>query len=374
MKKERLYLLTIMGISAIVLLISFIAFQYAYRSTENKLLQTQLQSGQREVREIAKLLEQQLESGLSKQQVIHHLQQSILNTDVQNEFICMYNTKGIELCHPNPALVGQVIDAQNSIVQELGNDQSISFNQILKTGQHKKGIRSFADKKRNSEIINIYPVAGTDWMVASHANLTAIRAQLSDLFLQFLAIYLMSSLLIVGGCFMLIRFLYRKYEKNLEAEKEALNKEVIELNTLNKQLNASQERLQKHFIEQIPAVPLKENKEVVKKRLVTYYKDELIKLEIEEIAFFYLQNGITYFHTFDRKNYNTSNSLDDIMKQLDALHFYRANRQFIVNIKAIESILLYGKNQLKLITSPHSDAEIIISKNKVAEFKLWLDQ
>jgi len=45
-----------------------------------------------------------------------------------------------------------------------------------------------------------------------------------------------------------------------------------------------------------------------------------------------------------------------------------------VNVNAIKTILIYGKNQLRLVTQPASSEDIIISKNKVAEFKKWLDQ
>ena len=36
--------------------------------------------------------------------------------------------------------------------------------------------------------------------------------------------------------------------------------------------------------------------------------------------------------------------------------------------------LIYGNNQLKLIVEKNPDMEILISKNKVADFKQWLNQ
>jgi hypothetical protein len=51
----------------------------------------------------------------------------------------------------------------------------------------------------------------------------------------------------------------------------------------------------------------------------------------------------------------------------------RANRQHIISVKGIDEILRYGNNQLKIELNPPSNSTIIISKNKAAEFKKWLD-
>ncbi|MEP6932250.1 MAG: LytTR family DNA-binding domain-containing protein, partial [Flavobacterium sp.] len=137
----------------------------------------------------------------------------------------------------------------------------------------------------------------------------------------------------------------------------------------NKQLNKYQEKLQ-----DLPEVPTAVPGEPAKKRIITYHKDELVKLETHEIAYIFLDNGITHIYTFEERQYTSNNSLDEIMKGLDSSIFYRANRQFIINIEVIQTILLYGKNQLKLKLKTAINTDIIISKNKVSEFKQWLDQ
>lgn len=373
MKKSYLPIITFLGIAIIVMILSFVSFRNIYKTAKEELLQSQLQSGQREVREVGKLLEQQLKSGLSKEEVIKNLQLSILNTDVQTEFICMYNTKGIELCHPNPALIGQIIDSSNSIVQTGNNQQRITFLKWLEEGKGQNGIRSFPGNKRSSEIVNVYPVMQTDWMVALHVNIEVLASKFSELYDRFLLIFLACALIIILCCFALVRLIYRKYEHTTEAEKDDLNKQIEGLALLNQQLNDSQERLQKKLLA-MPASINADAGKAVKKRLITYHRDELIKLEVDNIAFIFLKNGITQLHTFDNISYTTNDSLDEIMKDLESSNFYRANRQVIINIRAIKTIQMYGNNQLKLITEPAADTEIIISKNKVADFKQWLNQ
>jgi hypothetical protein len=373
-KKTRLYTLTLVGISIVVLMISMAFTQYLYNAAKEKLWNTKLASGEREAREIAHLLEQQLNSGLTRQQVISNLQKSIENTDIKSDFICMYNRQGIELCHPDPALVGQKIQEENSTISTLKDKKNSPFSAVLQAGVQSNGVRTFSSNpQKSSEIVTVYPVIQTDWMVASHANLTVLQEQLSDLHLQFLLGLVLSTIAISICCYLLIRLIYRKYEADIDYERKELNDKVVGLQVLNLQLNTQQEKIP--FLSPAAmAATSPTDPEIAKKRIITYHKDELIKLDTHEIAYVFLDNGLTWFYTFEDRQYNSSNSLDEIMKWLDNANFYRANRQFIINIRSIQSILLYGKNQLKLIMKPAIDTEVIISKNKVAEFKQWLDQ
>lgn len=374
MNKTRLYTRILIAISSIVLLISLASSIYLYYAAREELWNSKITSGERETREIAALLEQQLKSGLTKEKVIENLQRSIENTDFKSDFICMYNQKGIELCHPNPALIGIVIQDDNSEIKVTSNKTNAPFNSVLKGGKKSSGLRTFPNNKnRSSEIVNVYPVAQTDWMVASHANLKVLQEQLYSLYLQFFVTLLISTLLITFSCYVIIRLIYKKYDTDIELEIKNLNSQVSELQILNEHLNKSQERIQ-HTTDYTNTEDNNLSIESSKKRIITYHKDELIKLDIKEIAYIFLENGITYICTFKERQYTSSNSLDEIMKWLDNSTFYRANRQFIINIEVIQAILLYGKNQLQLKLKTAVATEIIISKNKVAEFKQWLDQ
>jgi DNA-binding LytR/AlgR family response regulator len=100
----------------------------------------------------------------------------------------------------------------------------------------------------------------------------------------------------------------------------------------------------------------------------------MITLEVRDVALIMLTDNGVSVQTFLNQQYTVNTSLDELMKQLDGDTFYRANRQFIVNVNAIKTILVYGKNQLQLVTHPQAPEEIIISKNRVSEFKKWLDR
>ena len=59
---------------------------------------------------------------------------------------------------------------------------------------------------------------------------------------------------------------------------------------------------------------------------------------------------------------------------LNPENFYRANRQFIININAINEIHPYFKGRIKLNLSPQQESELIISSEKSRSFKDWLNK
>ncbi|WP_449435838.1 hypothetical protein [Pedobacter steynii] len=184
MGRIKLYTYTFAVIATVTLVAAIGVLRFYYTNACEALFKQKTESGQREIRELGILLEQQLHAGISSLKVIENLQQSIQNTDVQSEFVCMYNTNGIELCHPNPSLIGTKIDAKNSNFYHADNKQS--FQELLKRGKLTSGIRTFPKgTNRSSEIVSVYPVRGTDWMLASHANVKVIQTQLDNLYQKF---------------------------------------------------------------------------------------------------------------------------------------------------------------------------------------------
>jgi DNA-binding LytR/AlgR family response regulator len=53
--------------------------------------------------------------------------------------------------------------------------------------------------------------------------------------------------------------------------------------------------------------------------------------------------------------------------------FFRINRNCIVNINAVRDILYYSSSRLKL-NGDRPVYDIVVSKDKVSEFKKWIDK
>ena len=101
--------------------------------------------------------------------------------------------------------------------------------------------------------------------------------------------------------------------------------------------------------------------------------EKLITLQVEDIAHFYLLNKITFAVTRQNKEYIIDFPLDKLMEQLDPDKFFRTNRQTIINIESIVKIEPYFQNKVIVHIKPEHKEKILVSKEKWASFKLWLN-
>jgi len=106
---------------------------------------------------------------------------------------------------------------------------------------------------------------------------------------------------------------------------------------------------------------------------IAYIKDKILPLKSEDIVYFSLSFQTVYAYTQDKKKWPLQESLNQIQERLPTSHFYRANRQILVQRKFIKEIANYFGGRLKLqLTIEHE--EILISKDNVKNFKDWLQQ
>ena len=110
-----------------------------------------------------------------------------------------------------------------------------------------------------------------------------------------------------------------------------------------------------------------------KKRITVKIGQHIKIIPIDDIECFYSENKSTYIHTKENRNYLLDNSLENWQEQLNPDQFFRVNRTFIVNINAIKDIVAYTNSRLKVIVSSYKESEIIVSRERVKEFKNWIN-
>lgn len=120
-------------------------------------------------------------------------------------------------------------------------------------------------------------------------------------------------------------------------------------------------------------VQQKEEKQY-KKNFLVYIKDQIIPVAMDHIAYFFIDNERVSCMTHQNKKYLMDQSLDKIESQVDPKHFFRANRQFIVARNSVQSAAQHFHRKLKLLLSPPSEQEVLVSKTKAVAFKAWLEQ
>lgn len=102
------------------------------------------------------------------------------------------------------------------------------------------------------------------------------------------------------------------------------------------------------------------------------YKDKLIPVTADEVAFFYTSEERVTVTTLKGDCYPVDKTLESLSQQLSPEKFFRANRQFIVSRRAVKDIAVWFGSRLALNLTIETPERIIISKARVPEFKSWL--
>jgi DNA-binding LytR/AlgR family response regulator len=116
-----------------------------------------------------------------------------------------------------------------------------------------------------------------------------------------------------------------------------------------------------------------EKNKTYRSRFLVNKADGMIPIATEDIAFLYTEDKVVFLITRDNRRFMLNYSLDQLEKQLNPISFFRVNRQFIVAMRSIHKIHNYFNYKLKIELTPVSEQEVIVSRQKVAEFKEWLD-
>jgi hypothetical protein len=367
MRKDKLYLLTFFAITAIVFLISLVAVPFFVDASNDDVFELQIESSKREATELSRLIESQLELSQNSSDVIGNIQLAIQNTDTDVSFISVLDWSGKQIAHPVKTKVGTVLpSSDNSVFSINDNISAEQLQTLIEASQHQGN----QNDKLDSQIILLIPVKNSDWIVAAHINMNATIDRISDLKKRFYLIFGIMGAMVVLCSFLAVRILGSAYEKSLEVKNNKLEKELLNISKLNNDLVVYQQKArssEKEFANE------KTINDPSKKRILTYLRDELLPIPIETIAYIYVENTITYVIRFDGKMSTTNSSLDELYASLDEFNFYRANRQVIIAVQAIQKIIKYGNNQLKIVVKPETNIDVVISKNKAAEFKQWLN-
>ncbi|MEZ4779122.1 MAG: LytTR family DNA-binding domain-containing protein [Flavobacteriaceae bacterium] len=110
-----------------------------------------------------------------------------------------------------------------------------------------------------------------------------------------------------------------------------------------------------------------------KQRFTTKIGQHIKMIAVDEIECFYSENKGTYAHTFEGRDYLLDTTLEQLEEELSPKVFFRINRKFYVNINGIKDIISYTNSRLQLKLQSYKDDEVIVARERVRDFKLWLE-
>lgn len=117
-----------------------------------------------------------------------------------------------------------------------------------------------------------------------------------------------------------------------------------------------------------------QQKENFRQRFLIKQGKDFIYLPVEKIAYLYSTDGMTFILDTQNKRHLIDTTLDNVQKELNAKNFFRINRKQIIHIQSVAKIFSYFNHRLKLDLKPESKVEAIVSRERVKDFKAWLDR
>ena len=110
-----------------------------------------------------------------------------------------------------------------------------------------------------------------------------------------------------------------------------------------------------------------------KKRMIVKKGMENISLRLEDIVLFYTENKIVYVIDRWGKKFLADKNLSELENELDDAVFFRANRQYIININFVRGFKSYEKVKLMIdLTLPDLNHCIIVSQEMAPQFREWM--
>jgi len=111
-----------------------------------------------------------------------------------------------------------------------------------------------------------------------------------------------------------------------------------------------------------------------KSRFMVKVGDKIKSVPVEDILVFYSQEKASFIRTTDNHTYCIDYALDQLEPMLDPEKYFRINRKYIIAIEACTNILAWTNSRLRLKIDGIDDPDIIVARERVQEFKNWLDR
>ena len=111
-----------------------------------------------------------------------------------------------------------------------------------------------------------------------------------------------------------------------------------------------------------------------KERFVVKTGEYIHTINVAETAYFFSQDKATFLQSRDKNRYIIDYTLEQVEQLVDPNQFFRINRKYLVSLEAVKDIITYSNSRLRLILHQTNDMDVIVSREKVQDFKKWLDQ
>jgi DNA-binding LytR/AlgR family response regulator len=108
-------------------------------------------------------------------------------------------------------------------------------------------------------------------------------------------------------------------------------------------------------------------------RFLVRHGQQLISVEVNDIAYFFAEGRLSYFVTWNKRKYVVDYTLEEIEEMMDPQGFFRAARGYLVHINSVQQIHNFFNGKLKIELKPAAEKDdVVVSREKAGAFKEWM--
>lgn len=111
-----------------------------------------------------------------------------------------------------------------------------------------------------------------------------------------------------------------------------------------------------------------------KQRFVSRVGDRLYAIDVSNVLYAYSEEKLTFLIDESGKRYLIDSNLSELETMLDPDEFFRLNRQYLARLSAVEKIVRYSNSRLRVALRACEDNHIVLSRDKSAAFKQWMER
>lgn len=110
-----------------------------------------------------------------------------------------------------------------------------------------------------------------------------------------------------------------------------------------------------------------------RRRIMTLVGDKYQIIDVNDISYISIKEHVLHLYSINGQSYIIDESIGKMEGKLNPAMFFRINRHQIVNINAVDVVYAWFKRQLKVHVLGWPGVELLVSRERVSSFKLWMN-
>jgi len=236
-KTTKLYVYTFLGVGIIVLIFGFVGINISMRYIQKNYIQLQVDVNKRQAERMAYFIRKQIDKGVPLDSINHDFQESIQGTEHDKGFLCIYDTKQMQLIsHPNVNAVGMTFTKEFTF-KGVDSKSEEYIGDMYSKGESAGGV--FVQGDMRTDIIYTIPIEGTNWFLNVHENINAITEELKQIKFRYIMGALFLGFVIAIAASVTARKISRVYEKQIEQKNEKITVQRDQIASKNQEITDS---------------------------------------------------------------------------------------------------------------------------------------